>query len=155
MKTAITVVLALLLLAGPTTTATGAKAAVRCEPTRPDADGPFYRPGAPVRDRVGEGYTLSGRVLSTVNCRPLAGARVEIWLNGPDGKYSDRWRATLYADKNGRYRFESHLPVPYGSRPPHIHIIANAADHAELITQHYPQPGSTSASFDLVLIPNQ
>jgi protocatechuate 3,4-dioxygenase beta subunit len=132
-----------------------ADAGERCEPTKPDADGPFYRAGAPQRNQVGEGYILSGSVLSTVDCSPLVGARVEIWLNGPDGKYSDQWRATLYADNKGRYRFESHLPVPYGSRPPHIHIIVNAAGHAELITQYYPQPDTSSATFDLVLIPGE
>lgn len=127
----------------------------RCAPTRPDADGPFYRPGAPDRTSVGSGYVLSGRVISATDCSALTGARIEIWLNGPDGRYGDRWRATLYSGPDGRYRFESHRPVPYGSRPPHIHIIANASGHAELITQHYPLAQATEATFDLVLIPDQ
>lgn len=126
-----------------------------CQPTRLDADGPFYRAGAPERNRVGTGYVLSGTVRSTADCSPLPGARVEIWLNGPDGNYGDPWRATLYADKEGNYRFESHPPVAYGSRPPHIHIIVNDPAHAELITQHYPEQGAASAVFDLVLIPNK
>ena len=57
----------------------------RCAPTRPDADGPFYRPGAPLRDAVGSGYLLFGTVKSAVDCRPLPGARIEIGLNGPAG----------------------------------------------------------------------
>ena len=125
----------------------------RCAPTRPDADGPFYQPGAPERDRIGSGYILTGTVRSALDCALLPGARIEIWMNGPDGRYSDRWRATLYAKPDGSYRFESHRPVPYGSRPPHIHIIVNADGYAELITQHYPQPESAGAAFDLVLIP--
>jgi protocatechuate 3,4-dioxygenase beta subunit len=125
----------------------------RCPPTRPDADGPFYTPGAPERSKVGHGYVLSGVVRAARDCAALPGAKIEIWLNGPDGRYGDAWRATLYADADGRYRFESHLPVPYGSRPPHIHLVVNADDYAELVTQHYPQPGSSAARFDLVLLP--
>jgi hypothetical protein len=54
-----------------------------CKPTPPDALGPFYQPGAPVRDRVGKGYVLRGVVRSADNCAPLAGARLEFWLAGP------------------------------------------------------------------------
>jgi len=125
----------------------------QCMPTRADADGPFYRPGAPERNKVGSGYILSGKVLAAADCAPLPGAKIEIWLNGPDGRYGDDWRATIYAGKDGSYRFESHPPAPYGSRPPHIHLIVNAAGHEELITQHYPQPGATSVVFELVLLP--
>lgn len=155
MKRPLFFILTLLLLAEPVASPLDAKATDHCLPTRPDADGPFYRPGAPERNRVGEGYTLSGVVLSAADCNPLPGARVEIWLNGPNGRYGDQWRATLYADQNGRYRFESHPPVPYGSRPPHIHIIVNAPEHLELITQHYPEQGKASAIFDLVLLPDK
>jgi len=125
----------------------------RCPPTRPDADGPFYTPGAPKRSSVGSGYILSGTVRAARDCAPLPGARIEIWLNGPDGRYGDAWRATLHADANGLYRFESHPPLPYGSRPPHIHLVVNADGYAELVTQHYPQPDSIAALFDLVLLP--
>jgi protocatechuate 3,4-dioxygenase beta subunit len=74
-------------------------------------------------------------------------------MNGPDGRYGDDWRATLYSDNAGRYKFASHFPVGYGSRPPHIHIIVNAGGFRELITQHYPVKGSANGVFDLVLIP--
>jgi protocatechuate 3,4-dioxygenase beta subunit len=140
--------LLLLALVSPATAAE-----YRCMPTRPDADGPFYRPDAPLRDAVGSGYLLFGTVKSASDCRPLPGARIEIWLNGPDGRYDDRWRATVIARGDGRYAFSSHVPVPYGSRPPHIHLLVNVPGHAELITQHYPRPGAGLAQFDLVLIP--
>lgn len=143
------VVLALLLL--PLTPATTAE--YRCPPTPPDADGPFYRPGAPLRNTLGSGYLLFGEVKSARDCRPIPGARIEIWLVGPDGRYDDRWRATVLAGADGRYNFSSHVPPPYGSRPPHIHLIVNASGYAELITQHYPAPGTGMALFDLVLMP--
>jgi len=124
-----------------------------CQPTTPDADGPFYRAGAPERSKVGEGYRLSGTVRSAGDCSALPGEKIEIWMNGPDGRYGDDWRATLYAKQDGTYLFASHVPVPYGSRPPHIHIIVNASGFRELVTQHYPKAGALTATFDLVLIP--
>lgn len=127
----------------------------RCAPTPPDADGPFYRPDAPVRNRVGQGYLMMGEVKSAADCTPIGGAKIELWLAGPDGVYGDDWRATIFARQDGRYYFSSHLPGNYGSRPPHIHLIVNAPGFQELITQHYLKPGQGEAIFDLVLIPVQ
>jgi protocatechuate 3,4-dioxygenase beta subunit len=120
-------------------------------PTPADALGPFYKPGAPLRASVGRGYLLSGRVLSSRDGSPLPGAVLELWLAGPDGEYADAWRATLQADEAGRYRFSSHLPVPYAGRPPHIHLRVSAPGHRTLVTQHYPRAGDREAVSDLVL----
>lgn len=125
----------------------------RCTPTPPDADGPFYRPNAPVRNSIGSGYLLMGQVKSAADCTPIEDAKIEIWMAGPDGLYGDQWRATVVARRDGRYHFSSHFPGHYGSRPPHIHLIVNAPGFDELITQHYLQPGTGEAIFDLVLIP--
>ena len=75
-------------------------------------------------------------------------------MTGPDGSYDDRWRATLFSRKDGRYFFVSHFPAPYGSRPPHIHLRVAAPGFSELFTQHYPVPGQGEAVFDLVLLPS-
>jgi len=127
----------------------------RCEPTRPDGEGPFYRAGAPLRNKVGEGYLLYGAVKSTRDCRTIPHAKIEVWLNGPDGKYGDDWWATLYSDGQGKYHFESHVPVNFGSRPPHIHMVVNAPGFQELITQYYPKKGAEVGLFNLVLIPGE
>jgi len=124
-----------------------------CVPTRPDALGPFYRPGAPVRTSVGKGYVLSGRVLAAARCLPVPGARLEFWLAGPDGRYGDAYRATVFADAGGGYRFESHFPPAYGGRPPHIHLRVSAVGYRTLVTQHYPRPGDPEGWFDVVLEP--
>jgi protocatechuate 3,4-dioxygenase beta subunit len=125
----------------------------RCQPTPADSLGPFYEPGAPLRSKVGEGYLLSGVVRSAEDCRLLAGATIELWMAGPDGRYSDRYRARVVSAENGRYSFESPVPVGYGGRPPHIHIRVTAAGYRTLVTQHYPEPGDGAASMDLVLRP--
>lgn len=96
---------------------------------------------------------LMGEVKSAADCKSIGGARIEIWMAGPDGLYGDEWRATIFSRQNGRYYFSSHVPGQYGSRPSHIHLIANAPGFEELITQHYLTPGQGEAVFDLVLVP--
>jgi hypothetical protein len=124
-----------------------------CNPTKPDSLGPFYEPSAPVRSSVDKGYVLNGTVKTAADCSALVKARIEFWLAGPDGKYDDAHRATVFSNESGRYRFESNFPPSYGSRPPHIHIRVTAEGYKPLVTQHYPSDGQTEAAFDLVLIP--
>ena len=144
------VVLALTLLAVGAGSA-GSDAASRCAPTRADSLGPFYEPGAPVRSKVGTGYVLSGRVLTT-GCRAIGRARVELWLVNPRGQYDDAHRATVIAGRDGRYRLQSNRPPGYEGRPPHIHVRVTARGFRTLVTQHYPQGRRTSAVFNLVLV---
>jgi len=125
-----------------------------CQPTASDALGPFYEPGAPLRDSVGEGYALSGVVRASPGCSPIPNAQIEIWMAGPDGQYSDDYRATLFSDENGAYRFESHFPPPYAGRPSHHHLRVSAAGFETLVTQHYPKEGQSEATFDVVLVTN-
>lgn len=129
----------------------GSDAASRCAPTRADALGPFYEPGAPVRSKVGTGYVLRGRVLTTA-CRPVARARIELWLVNRRGRYDDAHRATILPGRNGRYRFQSNRPPAYEGRPPHIHVRVSARGFRTLVTQHYPRSGRSGAIFDLVLV---
>jgi protocatechuate 3,4-dioxygenase beta subunit len=127
-------------------------AAEACPPTAADLLGPFYEPGAPVRSKVGTGHVLRGTVRSSADCRPIPGARLELWLAGPGG-YDDDHRATVIADDAGRYVFESDRPRPYERRPPHIHLRVAHPGFRTLVTQHYPAQGRTEATFDLVLVP--
>ena len=124
-----------------------------CRPTRPDSLGPFYKPGAPEREKVGTGYVLTGTVRDAQNCAPIPGARVELWLAGPDGNYRDDYRATIVSGSSGQYRLESHPPPAYYGRPPHIHIRVSADGFGTLTTQHYPNAADAEGTFDLVLKP--
>ena len=128
------------------------EAAPACRPTPPDALGPFYEPGAPVRSKVGTGYVLSGRVLAARTCRAIPRARIELWLVNAQGVYDDAHRATITAGRGGGYRFESNKPPGYESRPPHIHIRVTARGYRTLVTQHYPKASRSSAVFNLVLV---
>jgi protocatechuate 3,4-dioxygenase beta subunit len=128
----------------------GSDAASRCAPTRADSLGPFYEPGAPIRSKVGTGYVLRGRVLTT-GCRSIARARIEFWLANPRGVYDDAHRARMASARDGRYRFESNRPPAYQGRPPHIHVRVSAPGFRTLVTQHYPKAGRNTAVFNLVL----
>jgi protocatechuate 3,4-dioxygenase beta subunit len=129
------------------------KLGIGCVPTPPDALGPFYKPKAPVRHSVGKGYELSGRVMSSKDCSSISQAGIELWMAGPDGDYKNDFRATVISDESGQYRFESHIPPSYSQRPPHIHMRITADGFKTLITQHYPEEGSNTGVFDLILIP--
>jgi protocatechuate 3,4-dioxygenase beta subunit len=124
-----------------------------CSLTPSDMLGPFYTPGAPQREKVGEGYTLFGVVRSIIDCQPIAGAQIEFWLAGPNGEYSDDYRASMFSGLDGSYRFESDFPPPYSGRPSHIHMKVSADGYETLVTQHYPDAGDKQAELDLVLQP--
>jgi protocatechuate 3,4-dioxygenase beta subunit len=147
---AVTVFVILVALALGSATSSNA-VTTKCRATAPDSLGPFYEAGAPVRNAVGAGYVLRGRVLSLSTCQPIRRARIEFWLVNEQGEYDDAHRATVVAGRDGRYRFESNRPVGYGSRPPHIHVRVTARGYRTLVTQHYPRGSSTSAVFPLVL----
>jgi len=124
-----------------------------CEPTPFDEIGPFYRPDAPIRNKVGSGYFLKGSVLSENKCTPLANAKLEFWLVNRKGEYDNAHRATVIADSKGKYTFESNRPTDDVGRLPHIHMRITAQGHEELITQHYPKEGDERVGFDIVLSP--
>jgi protocatechuate 3,4-dioxygenase beta subunit len=126
-----------------------------CNPTPQDALGPFYKPNAPMRSSVGQGYVLTGTVRSSKDCSPIEGARIEFWLAAPNGRYDDDRRATLLSGKSGLYRFESSFPPPYSGRPSHVHIRVSAQGYKTIVTQHYPAQGQTEGKSDLVLIPSE
>ena len=90
--------------------------------------------------------------MSSMDCSPIPQAQIELWMAGPEGDYKDDYRATVISDESGQYRFESHLPPSYLSRPPHIHMRVTADGFKTLITQHYPEAGSKKGELDLVLI---
>ncbi|HXF67382.1 MAG TPA: hypothetical protein VNK67_11895 [Burkholderiales bacterium] len=155
-----------------------------CRPTPRDALGPFYKPGAPEQQELcasgagaAEKLVVSGRVLGTPDCAPLAGALIEVWHADGRGAYSQvgakqddpdcLLRASLRTDAQGRYRFVTVMPGEYPGRPRHIHYRVSAKGYATLVTQLYFDPergaprelvtrlvgkeGGLAASFDLTL----
>ena len=133
------------------------RAADRLPPTAADAEGPYY-PTVPIplehRLTVGEGFAgealAFGGAVSDTRGEPLAGVRIEIWQCDANGVYRhprapDTARAdpgfrgfgATLSDARGAYAFETIVPVPYASRPPHIHVKLLRAGRVLLTTQVY------------------
>ena len=127
-------------------------AANRCAPTLSDGAGPFGRGAPPRRAKIGTGHVLTGTVLS-VDCRPIAGARVHLWQTNRRGVYTPAGSATVVTDRLGHFRFEGPRPSSYAGRPAHIHLRILARDHEVLETRYVPLPGAKRGSIRVVLAP--
>ena len=125
----------------------GASAQPSCgAPTPRDAEGPFYKAGAPLRASLAQAGTkaerlvLTGRVLAR-DCEPLPNALLDFWQADERGEYDNagfRYRGQLRADAEGRYRVETVMPGLYPGRPRHIHVkVQGAAGGRVLTTQIY------------------
>ncbi|MGH2628508.1 MAG: hypothetical protein ACRDHY_17870, partial [Anaerolineales bacterium] len=122
--------------------------------TAANAEGPYYKPDSPERASLledgvtGARLSLTGYVL-TLDCRPLAGARLDFWQADATGEYDNagfRLRGHQFSDEAGRYRLETVLPAPYGSRPRHIHVKVQPPGGPILTTQLYFPDDSQAAS---------
>ena len=113
--------------------------------TRSQTEGPFYTPRTPRRSSIREPDTkadplvLEGLVL-TPDCRPVAGAVVDIWHCDEVGDYDNegfRYRGHQFTDAVGAFRFETIRPPRYTGRTPHIHVKAQGEATRLLTTQVY------------------
>lgn len=132
-----------------------APAAAGCPPTLNDGSGPFGRGAPPRRAKIGTGHVLIGIVLSSVDCRPIAGARIHLWQSNRRGEYVRAGSATVVSDRAGRFRFEGPRPVSYEGRPAHIHLRIVANDHELLFTRYVPAPAAKRGALRLVLLPQR
>jgi protocatechuate 3,4-dioxygenase beta subunit len=122
-----------------------------CPPTASDAEGPFYKASAPIRENTGRGLTVNGTVRSAGSCTPIPGARLEWWLANGQGSYDDEHRGALVTAEDGDFQFETDFPPAYFGRPPHVHVKVFAPGHRTLTTQIYPEQGRTAVALDLVV----
>lgn len=131
-------------------------------PTPEQTAGPFYPSVLPddrdadlvvVKGRSGRAQGtvlyLSGRVTDT-NGAPAVDALVQIWQADNFGHYlapkdggpgprdpNFQGYGQVKTDATGAYRFRTIRPVPYASRPPHVHFQITHARLRPLITQMY------------------
>ncbi|KAL0483508.1 catechol 1,-dioxygenase [Acrasis kona] len=110
----------------------------KCPATAKDILGPYYQPGAPVRDNIvctntpaSDRLYVTGQLTDT-NCRPIPRATLDIWHADERGEYSPgasgknfECRSKITTDENGNYKFLTIFPGRYddnGYRPAHIHF---------------------------------
>jgi catechol 1,2-dioxygenase len=145
--------------------------AMNCVPAVSNILGPAYRKGAPFRTRLcapeepGTALTMRGRIVDAHSCAVLPGAVLDVWQVNQAGDYdmqsaAFRLRGRLRADANGRYAFDTIMPVPYGRRPKHIHFLITRAGYEPRITQCYFAGDERNASDpyvkpELVITPRQ
>lgn len=133
--------------------------------------GPFHIEGTPVRpmgaDLRGEFdaevMLVEGTVRDT-DGHPIAGARVDVWQNAPNGLYSSQdpgqdtysFHSVFETDDEGRYAFTTAHPIPYtvptdgpageilratgrnAWRPAHLHYMVIADGYQPLVTEAFP-----------------
>ncbi len=115
------------------------------DPTPDGGEGPYYIPRSPERaDLVENGsdaqiVELQGQVLSR-SCRPVANALLDLWQANEHGDYDNsgfRYRAHIFSDEQGQYRFRTVLPGLYETRTRHFHMKVQAPESSLLTTQLY------------------
>lgn len=131
-----------------------------CEPSPGSIEGPYYRPGMPIRSDLdiyghpGVALHLRGRVLDA-SCAAIANAVVELWHAFPappgseagdaDAFYDDtdayQYYGQVATDREGRYAFDTLRPGWYLNgdvyRPAHIHVKVWIDGVERLTTQLY------------------
>jgi len=131
----------------PTSPTTSAPTRIRsCPPSLDDGVSPSYEPDAPTRTVVGHGHVVTGVVLSSLDCQPIANAGLEFWPEEAGLGHPDSSRATFHTDENGRYRFEC-------NQPEHIHMRISAPGYRTIGVNSYHPDGAAEGIFDLVLEP--
>jgi hypothetical protein len=116
-----------------------------------------YVAGAPLRESVGRGKVFTGTVISTRSGIPLAGARVEYWLNttdvgGDDGERNPANRGYVVTDAQGRFRFETNPPARvWSNAAPHIHTRLSAAGHETFFYRHITNAAMPVEDVSIVL----
>ena len=115
------------------------------QPTKPDIEGPYFKPRSPLRAQLtepntrGQLYRLEGFVL-TRTCAPVPAAILDLWHANENGDYDEtgfRYRGHLFTDKTGRYRFDTIMPGLYPGRTRHYHFKVAAPFGEVLTTQLY------------------
>ncbi|TMF24133.1 MAG: dioxygenase [Chloroflexi bacterium] len=146
----------------PATASATSEASGQCsgQPTPAQTEGPYFKPGSPMRTSLvepgmaGTRLALSGRVLSR-DCRPIAGARLDFWQADASGSYDNagyRLRGNQTSESDGRYALDTVVPGEYPGRTEHIHVKVQPAGGGTLTTQLY-FPGVSRNQQDSIFDP--
>ncbi|MCH0541834.1 dioxygenase [Streptomyces sp. MUM 203J] len=129
------------------------------DPTPPQMEGPYFKPGSPRRSSLlepgGQGVRLEvrGQVLG-LGCRGVGAVLLDFWQADANGAYDNvtyRYRGHQFTDAGGAFRLTTIVPGLYPGRTRHLHVKVQAPGRPVLTTQLY-FPGeprnATDALFD-------
>lgn len=113
-----------------------------------------YRPNAPVVDRLGEGFWMSGSVRRAGDGVPLEGVRIQIWAATTIGGEPDpRNHGSVLTGADGRYKLEMPQIIPYFGQP-HAHLAYDDGKFETVFLRPVMSSVSdTSMTVDFVLAP--
>ncbi|MFO1183471.1 MAG: twin-arginine translocation pathway signal [Bauldia sp.] len=113
-----------------------------------------YRPGAPLVERLGTGFVVSGRVLKAGDGTPLKGQRIQIWAATTVGSEPDpRNHGSVLTAADGTFRLEMPQIVPSLGQP-HAHLAYDdKAFKTVFLRPLLGKATDTSLSVDFVLAP--
>lgn len=119
-----------------------------CKLTESDMLGPFYKEGAPFKQKLGEGVEgerliITGKVMD-MRCQPVQDAILDVWQANSTGEYDNEGftlRGKVKTDTDGKYVIDTIVPKEYAAgdinRPSHIHLKVGAPNQPTLTTQLY------------------
>lgn len=113
-----------------------------------------YRPRAPLVERLGEGFIMSGRVRRAGDGAPLEGVRIQIWAATTlGGEREPRNHGSVLTLADGTYRLEMPQIVPNFGQP-HAHLAYDdAAFETVFLRPVMPNAANTSLEADFFLAP--
>lgn len=113
-----------------------------------------YRPNAPLVDRLGSGFWVSGTVRRAGDGAPLKGVRIQIWAATTlGGEREPRNHGSVLTAADGSFRLETEQIVPNFGQP-HAHLAYDdGAFETVFLRPVMPSASDTSVSADFVLAP--
>lgn len=122
--------------------------AATCTPSESLTEGPYYSTDTPIRSQIspGEQGTKTKLTITVVDssCKPVKGAKVDIWHANAEGKYSavegvpgNFSRGSLITNAAGKVTFSTIYPGWYPGRTMHIHFKIWRGDSDVLTSQFF------------------
>jgi len=113
-----------------------------------------YRPNAPMVERLGSGFWVSGRVRRAGDGAPLEGVRIQIWAATTlGGEREPRNHGSVLTAADGSFRLEMEQIVPNFGQP-HAHLAYDdGAYETVFLRPVMPSASDTSVSTEFVLAP--
>ncbi|WP_227270180.1 peptidase associated/transthyretin-like domain-containing protein [Roseobacter weihaiensis] len=113
-----------------------------------------YRPNAPLVDRLGSGFQMSGIVRRAGTGEPLEGVRIQIWAATTlGGEREPRNHGSVLTQADGSYSLEMEQIVPNFGQP-HAHLAYDDDDFETVFLRPVmPSASDTSLQADFNLAP--